>query len=240
MQVMRLRPRHSLHAFIAILFAAALVVTGCSSSPEQSSEPLPDAATLLQDSAKTTRELQSAHLKLSTTGEIPELPIETLEGDLTNTPAVAAQGTTNLALMGQRLEGVQFSVVDGTLYAALTPGSGLQDFGPAADIFDVSAILDPNRGLANLLANFTDAKADGRENIAGADTVRVTGTVSAEAVNSIAPQLAATGPVPATAWIAENDKKELVQAQLQPKDGVSITMTFTDWGKPVTVTKPAV
>jgi lipoprotein LprG len=70
--------------------------------------------------------------------------------------------------------------------------------------------------------------------------VRVTGTVSAEAVNSIAPQLGATGQVPATAWIAENDKKELVQARLEPKDGVSITMTFTDWGKPVTVTKPAV
>jgi lipoprotein LprG len=142
--------------------------------------------------------------------------------------------------MGQRLEGIQFVVVDGVLYAALTPGSGLQDFGPAADIYDVSAILDPNRGLANILANFTDAKADARETIEGTETVRVTGTVSAEAVNAIAPQLGATGPVPATAWIADNDKKELVQAKLEPREGVSITMTFTEWGKPVTVTKPAV
>lgn len=240
MQGMQMRPRHAVQALIALLFTAALVVSGCSSSEEAPSAPLPDAATLLQESANTTREQQSAHLKLATTGEIPELPIETLEGDLTNTPAVAAKGTTNLALMGQRLDGIEFVVVDGTLYAALTPGSGLQDFGPAADIYDVSAILDPNRGLANILANFTEAKAEGRENVSGTDTVKVTGTVSKEAVDAIAPQLGAAGPVPATAWIADNDTKQLAQVKLDPREGVSITMTVTDWGKPVTVDKPAV
>ena len=58
----------------------------------------------------------------------------------------------------------------------------------------MSAILSPDNGLANVLANFSDPKADGRETINGVDTVRVTGTVSADAVNKIAPQIAATGP----------------------------------------------
>jgi lipoprotein LprG len=235
-----MRPRHAVHAFLAILFAAALLVSGCSSSSESSSEPLPDATTLLQDSTKTTREQQSVHLKLTVQGEIKELPIELLEGDLTNKPAVAAQGSANLLFAGQRLEGVQFVVADGILYGALTPGSGMQDFGPAADIYDVSAILNPDTGLANVLANFTEAKADGRETVEGTETVRVTGKVSADAVNKIAPQIGATGPVPATAWIADNDKKELVQARLEPSPGNSVTMTLTDWGKQVTVTKPAV
>ena len=66
----------------------------------------------------------------------------------------------------------------------------------------MSAILNPDTGLANVLANFSDPKADGRETINGVDTVRVTGTVSADAVNKIAPQIGATGPVPGTAWIA--------------------------------------
>ena len=39
----------------------------------------------------------------------------------------------------------------------------------------MSAILNPDTGLANVLANFTDPKADGRETINGVDTVRVTG-----------------------------------------------------------------
>ena len=104
----------------------------------------------------------------------------------------------------------------------------------------MSAILNPDTGLANVLANFTDPKADGRETVNGVDTVRVTGNVSADAVNKIAPQIGATGPVPGTAWIREDGNHELVQAKLEPSPGNSITMTLSDWGKPVTVTKPAV
>ena len=104
----------------------------------------------------------------------------------------------------------------------------------------MSAILNPDTGLANVLANFSDPKTDGRETINGVDTVRVTGTVSADAVNKIAPQIGATGPVPGTAWIREDGNHELVQAKLEPTPGNSVTMTLSDWGKPVTVTKPTV
>jgi lipoprotein LprG len=194
---------------------------------------------LLKQSSETTKSQSSVHLKLTVQGQIKELPIESLEGDLTTTPAVGAQGTANIVFLGQRLEGVDFSVVDGTLYAALTKGS-YQDLGPAVDIYDVSAILNPDTGLSNVLANFSGAKADGRETLNGVDTVRVTGTVSADAVNKIAPQLAATGPVPGTAWIREDGNHELVQAKLEPTPGNSLTMTCSDWGKPVAVAKPAV
>jgi lipoprotein LprG len=226
-------------AIFAVLFTAIALVAGCSSKSQDSSNPLPDAATLLKQSSETTKSQPSVHLKLTVQGEIKELPIESLEGDLTNTPAVGAQGTANIVFLGQRLEGVDFSVVDGTLYAALTKGS-YQDLGPAGDIYDVSAILNPDTGLANVLANFSGPKADGRETLNGVDTVRVTGTVSAEAVNKIAPQITATGPISGTAWIKEDGDHALVQAKLEPTPGNSVTMTLTDWGKPVTVTKPAV
>lgn len=228
-----------LFAVFAAILAIAAVLVGCSSK-EDSSKPLPDAATLLQDSSQTTKGQQSVHLNLTVGGEIKELPIESLEGDLTNTPAVAAQGTANIIFLGQRLEGVDFVVTDGILFGAVTAGGNFQDFGPAADVYDVSAILNPDLGLANVLANFSDPKADGRETINGVDTVRVTGNVSADAVNKIAPQISATGPVPATAWIAEEGDHELMQAKLEPSPGNSVTMTLTEWGKPVTVTKPAV
>jgi lipoprotein LprG len=226
-------------AIFAALFAAIALIAGCSSKSQGSSQPLPDAASLLKESSETTKSQSSVNLKLAVQGEIKELPIESLEGDLTNTPAVAAQGTANILFLGQRLEGVDFVVADGTLYAALTKGS-YQDLGPAADIYDVSAILNPDTGLANVLANFSGPKADGRENLNSVETVRVTGTVSADAVNKIAPQIAATGPVPATAWIREDGNHELVQAKLEPTPGNSLTMTCSDWGKSVAVTKPAV
>jgi lipoprotein LprG len=226
-------------AIFAALFAAIALIAGCSSKSQDASKPIPDAASLLKESSETTKSQSSVHLKLAVQGEIKQLPIESLEGDLTNTPAVAAQGAANILFLGQRLEGVDFVVADGTLYAALTKGA-YQDLGPAVDIYDVSAILNPDTGLANVLANFSGAKADGRENLNSVDTVRVTGTVSADAVNKIAPQIAATGPVPATAWIAEDGNHELVQAKLEPTPGNSLTMTCSDWGKSVTVTKPAV
>ena len=226
-------------AIFAALFAAIALIAGCSSKSGDSSKELPDAATLLKQSSETTKSQSSVHLKLSVQGQIEDLPIETLEGDLTNKPAVAAQGTANIIFLGQRLEGVDFVVADGNLYGAITKGS-FQDFGPAADIYDVSSLLNPDTGLGNILANFSDAKADGRENINGIDTIRVKGNVSADAVNKIAPQIKATGPVPGTAWIREDGDHELVQAKLEPSPTTSITMTCTDWGKSVSVTKPAV
>ena len=224
-------------AIFAVLFTAIALVAGCSSKSQDPSKALPDAATLLKQSSETTKSESSVHMKLAVQGEIKELPIESLEGDLTTKPAVGAQGTANIVFLGQRLEGVDFAVVDGTLFAALTKGS-FQDLGPAADIYDVSAILNPDTGLANVLANFTDPKADSRETLNGVDTVRVTGTVSADAVNKIVP-IAATAPVPGTAWIREDGNHELIQAKLEPTPGNSVTMTTSDWGKPVTVTKPA-
>jgi lipoprotein LprG len=237
---MQTRP-HAVRSLLSIftaLFAAALLIAGCSSSSEKSTESLPDAATLLKDSSQATRDLKSVHLELSVEGEIKELPIKTLGGDLTNTPAVAAQGKAKLLFQGSDVD-ADFSVVDGVLYVALSPDSWI-DMGPASDIYDVSAILNPDTGLANVLANFSDPKSDSTETINGVETVKVTGQVSADAVNKIAPPIAATGPVPGTAWIRKDGNHELVRAKLEPSAGNSIQMTLSEWDKPVTVAKPAV
>jgi lipoprotein LprG len=230
---MQTRPRI---AVLVSIFAALLLIAGCSSS-NKSDAPLPDGASLLKDSEQTTKKQQSVHLELTVTGKIAELPIESLSGDLTNVPVVAAQGKASIIAFGQTFKDVDFVVVDGNLYGALTPGS-FTNFGPAADIYDVSKILSPDVGLANILAKFSGGKAEGRETINNVGTVKITGTVPADAVNGLA-NLGATGDVPATAWIREDGDHDLVQAKLDPSQGNSVQMTLSDWGKTVTVTKPA-
>jgi lipoprotein LprG len=226
-----------LSAVLAVVSIAAALVAGCSSS-KHTSKPLPDAATLLKESSQTTKGVKSVHLVLSTTGKVKGLPLKTLTGDLTTAPSTAAKGDAKITLAGSDID-AQFVVYNTVLYAALTPNNW-SDFGPAADIYDPSSILNPNTGLANILANFTDPKADGRQTINGQDTVRITGKVSADAVNALAPQLKASQPLPATVWIQENGNHELVQAKLDQSPGNSIQMTLSNWGEPVQVTKPPV
>jgi lipoprotein LprG len=223
---------------LAALSAAAALVAGCSSSSEENSAPLPDAAALLTESSQSTRDLKNVHLFLTVTGQIKDLPIRTLNGDLTNDPSTAAQGDATITLAGSAID-IDFVVFDKTLYATLTPNIW-SDFGPAADLYDVSAILDPAIGLANVLTNFTDPNVDARETINGVESVRVSGIVSADAVNKIAPRIAATGPVPGTAWIRADGNHDLVRVKLDTSPGNAIEMTLSEWGKPVTVAKPAV
>lgn len=225
-------------AVLASLGVAAGLIAGCSSGSKPSGGPLPDANTLIKQSAQTTKNVKSAHLVLTVTGKIPGMPIKNLTGDLTTTPATAATGNTTITLGGSDIN-ADFVVVDGTLYATLTPNKW-SDFGKASDIYDVSVILNPDSGLANALSNFSDAKAEGRDTIDGQTTIRISGNVTADAVNKIAPPFGASGPVPATVWIQENGEHELVRASLQKSKGNAVQMTLSQWGETVQVSKPPV
>lgn len=229
--------RHRLSAVPAALIAtASLFLASCSSS--KPAEPLPDAPGLVQQSAQTTKALKSAHLDITVNGKIDGLPVKKLTGDLTNQPSVAVQGNATISMGGSDVD-IQLVVIDGTLYAALTPNNWL-DMGPASDVYDPSVILNPDNGLANMLASLTEAKSQASETINGVDTIRVGGKVSADAVNKLVPQLKATDSLPATVWIGKSDPHQLVQAKIDQSGSNNIALTLSNWDKPVTVTKPAV
>jgi serine/threonine protein kinase len=231
----------SIVTVLATVLAVALATTGnhpTSQTGQTSQNALPDAAILLNQSAQITRALESAHLVLSVAGKIQGLPIKVMTTDLTTNPAPAASGNVLLTLAGSDID-ANFVVYDSVLYATLTPNKW-SDFGKASDIYDVSAILNPNIGLPNVLANFTNAKAEGRETINGQSTIKISGNVSADAVNKIAAPLNATQPLPSTVWIQETGDHQLVQFNLQKSPGNSVQMTLSNWNQPVTVTKPPV
>ena len=224
-----------LFAVLAAFLTAALLVSGCS---KKSTEALPDASGLIQQSIAATKALKSAHLEIAVNGKIAGLPVKTLSGDLTNVPSVAIQGSSKISMGGSDVD-IQLVVLDGTLYAALTPNSWL-DMGPAADVYDPSVILNPDTGLANMLAAVTEAKSASTDTIGGVPTIRITGKVAGDAVNKLIPQLKASGPLPATVWIEKDAPNQLVQAKVDQSESNSVQLTLSDWDKPVTVTKPAV
>jgi len=221
---------------IAAVTVATGLVAGCSGSTRTGS--LPEATALLQQSIETTKALTSAHIEITVTGTIEGLPLKKLSGELTNVPATAVQGNATITMGGSDID-AELVVIDEHLFAALSADSWL-DMGPAVKIYDPSTILNPDTGLANMLSSFADAKSEAIEEVGGVETVKVTGQVSADAVNKLIPRLKATGPMPGTAWIEKDGDHKLVEARLEPSNTSSIQMKMSDWNKPVTVTKPPV
>jgi lipoprotein LprG len=238
MQNMQTR-RRRLFAVLAALSAAVALIAGCSSKSSDG-DPLPDAKTLVQQSASITKNVKSAHLDLSVAGKIQGLPLKTLTGDLTTDPTTAGKGNAKILFGGNEID-ADFVIIDGELFTtALTPGKW-DDVGKAADIvhYDPSSILNPDTGLANLLANLSNPKAEGREPIGGQSTIRISGTVSADAINKLASPLNASQPLPTTVWILENGDHQLAQVKIDKGSGNSVQMTLSNWNKPVQVDKPA-
>ncbi len=215
-----------LFAIFAALFAAIALIAGCSSSSEDSGKELPDAATLLQESSETTKSQTSVHLKLTVQGEIKELPIETLEGDLTNAPAVAAQGKANLLFLGQKLDDISFVVAEGNLFATLTSGSAVP--GLRARRRHLRRVGDPQpRHRAGQRAGRTSPiprPTAARPSTASRPSASPATSAPTRSTRSLR-RSAPPGPFPAPRGFAEDGNHELVQAKLEPSPGNSITMT---------------
>ena len=131
--------------------------------------------------------------------------------------------------------------VDGHLYSHLGQPGTYTDFGNGASIYNVSVLLDPNKGLANLLAKLQGGSVAGTEQVNGVATTKITGNSSADDVATLAgSKLTAESvtTVPTTVWIASDGSSHLVQLQVHPTNDTSVTLTMSDWGKTVTATKP--
>ena len=229
--------RRPILAVLAALSIAAALTSGCSSS-KPSGGALPDAATLVKESIQSTKNVTECAPGPVRQRQDQWPPGQILTGDLTTTPQTAAQGNASIVFGGSDID-APFVVIDGIIYGALTPGQW-DNFGKASDLYDPSTILKPDVGLANLLTNLSNPKAQSRENVGGQTTIKITGTVSADAVNGIMPRLKATQPMPSTVWIEENGDHQLVQTQLEQSPGNSLQLTLSNWNAPVQVTKPPV
>lgn len=229
-EIMRIGINKVLAPAILAASLVAFTAAGCSKS-DQPAANLPDAASLLSQSAATTKTQTSTHLVLKATGNKPVIKIQQLTGDLTTVPAVAAKG--QVKAMGLDLT---FVVIDGELWTQI--GNAWTDAGPADQYYDVGTVLDPNKGVANLLSNFKDGKSQKLETIDGVESVLITGTLTKEALNTFAGSKLETD-IPARAWIQKDGTHEVTKMSVDTSDGNVIDLSMSDWGKPVTVDKPA-
>ncbi|MGH3949054.1 MAG: LppX_LprAFG lipoprotein [Pseudonocardiaceae bacterium] len=222
---------------IVLLALLAMITSGCTSddAPE---EQLPDATALLREAAEAASKITSTHFTLTVNGEVPGLAVRSVEGDLT--AEGAAKGTASLSMGGQLIEG-EFVLVDDAFYLKGATG-GFQRL-PAAmitSIYDPSSVLDPERGIANLLRTVGNAQTEAVADVAGTPTYKVTGTVAKDVIAGLVPGI--TSDVNVTLWLAKEGQHLPVKASAAlPAEGgqsASVDVTLSDVDKPVTVTTP--
>jgi lipoprotein LprG len=228
----RLRAARTTLAALMMLFAVA----GCSSSDDAGTATagaVPTAAELISRSSAAMKTVSTARFSLSVEGTLPDLVVQTGEGRLTS--AGAAQGRANINQFGQLVE-VEFVVVDKVLY--LKAGTGGFSEVPAAlagQIYDPTAILDPDRGVAAVLTSATGLSAV----TVTEGGYTVSGTVPEKVAASLTPGI--TSDVAGTFVVdAATSRTSSVSFATTGSDGqpATVTLELSDFDEEVTITAP--
>jgi len=233
----RALPVRSLLAFLAPL----LLVVGLAACTKDSEDPgpgetLPDGATLLTESASAMAEVETVHIVLDINPAVGALPIERAEGDLLREGD--AKGVIQL-LAGAQLIEVEFIVLGDRAWLKY-PTGGWQPAGAITAFYDPSAILDPERGVANLLSTSTNATTDGAEEIDDVDTWRIKVDIDQDAANTLVPGV--PDGLTGTVWVDKATKRMVKAVVNSPASGSTqastITLDLTNFDVPVTVSAP--
>jgi lipoprotein LprG len=233
---MRVRGARSAARIVVAVSVMALALVGCSSSstpPTSTAAPPPAAADLIATSATAMKAVTSAHFTITVTGTLPDLTVQSADGDLTGTGD--AKGTAKINQLGQLVE-VEFVVVAKDLYLK-GPTGGFTKL-PAAlagAVYDPTAILNPDKGVAKVLTGATGLSPTTES---GSNYV-VTGTVPKDIAAGLTPGIStdvagtftidkATSQVASVAFGAKgSDGKD-----------AKVELALSDYNKAVTVTAP--
>lgn len=226
-------PRRHLRLLALLAALVIALITSCDGSTEQGAD-LPDGARLLTDSATAMRTVTSTRFNVDVQGNAPEIPFQSAQGQLTQEGSV--KGTVNRNQGGQIVE-LDVVVVDDQLYLRGATGPFLQlPASNLSNIYDPRLILNPDRGVAAVLASGTEASTESREQVGGVDSYRVEVNFPAQPLGALLPG-PQDEPKTGTVWIAAQGSR-LVQARFPASDG-TITVGFSEYDVPVEITAPA-
>ncbi|GAB2494632.1 LppX_LprAFG lipoprotein [Streptosporangium sandarakinum] len=221
--------RIPLTAVLAAVLAVLSLTAACGGSDGPS---LPGGPELVRKSAEAMRAVTSVAFALETEGS-PAVPVKKATGRLSGTGD--ADGTIQLSLMGT-LQEIQFVLLGETVhFKGVTGGFQKMPRSQLATIYDPSAILDPDRGVVQLMSGAVNPRTEAAEKVDGSDAYKVSATLPHRILVTMVPGLGQD--VNGTLWI-DRATSRLLRADL-PMDGGKVTVAFHDYGVPVRITAPA-
>ncbi|MEV5571350.1 LppX_LprAFG lipoprotein [Spirillospora sp. NPDC052269] len=217
-----------------VVVLALLVVGGCKGgggSKEASANF--DAGQVVKQSADAMGKVTSVAVTLRTAGD-PGLLIH--GGDLKLLKNGDGQGTVQLSKSGSTGE-MQLVAVGDSVYIKGVTGKDWRKVPKvlAGTMYDTSAVLDPDRGVAKMLTSITDPKAQAEEKVDGKDCYRVGGTLSNASIAKIVPGV--DGDLAGQLWIDKASHRLVRVKGTMPKGG-SATIDFTEYDQPYKISAP--
>lgn len=229
----------------AAAIAAGVTLTGCSSSdsdtPSASTSADPASSNTLNAAADATAALTGTHFALKLDGKVQGVNASAVNADIQTKPTVAAKGTATLH-MGEKNTDAPFVYVNDHMYANVD-GKGFIDYGDGRSVYDVSKVLDDQKGVPAVLRKVKGAKTDGDETVNGVAATKVSGTVASADLSSLTglsdKANVLDADVPVTVWVTKDGKNNVVRMKAEPAKDSTLTIDLSEPNMKVKVTKPA-
>jgi lipoprotein LprG len=229
--------RARLARLLPVVLAFVLATAGCDGGGGGGSDKNPPGGQLLQQAANVLRNVSSLSFTLRTSGD-PKVNVKSVDAKLLKNGN--SQGSVQVTELGMPIQ-LDFVVLGKTVYfKGLTGGWQKQPLSKVSGIYDPSAVLDPDRGLVQLLLTAKNAETRGKEKAAGQEAYRVHATLAQAALSRLVPGMNADAP--ADIWIATTSKNVLkAEVEVPSKSGGKpgkVTIAFADFGKPFPINAP--
>ncbi|WP_433325886.1 LppX_LprAFG lipoprotein [Spirillospora sp. CA-294931] len=229
------------HAVFALVVVSAC---GGDDEPEKSSGKASDLKAQQQGQATLQRasvamgKVQSVSFRLATEGK-PSIMVK--GGDLKLLRNGDAEGTLTIEQSGQAVEMKVVALGNNFHLKAVTGGWRTLPKAAASMMYDTSAVLDPERGIAKLLTTVKAPAAQGSEKVAGKDAEKVSATLPKDAIGGLIPGI--DSDLPGQVWISKADSRLVkVKAEIPPPAGGgdkgSVIIDFTEFDAPYKISAP--
>lgn len=224
-----------------VALALLVAVTGCSGSNStpptsvstETTVPPPTASEIVTASAAAMSAVTSAAFTLTVDGQLPALAVQSAKGELN--AQGDAQGSATIVQFGQLVE-VEFVLAGGELYLkGITGGFTKVPAALADSVYDPSAILNPDKGVARVLSSVQNPKIVGNQD----DQWLISGTVPADVAAGLVPGIA--GDVTGLFTIeVESSLLTAADLTLDGSDGkpATVKVELSNLNEPVTISPP--
>ncbi|MEV4257289.1 LppX_LprAFG lipoprotein [Spirillospora sp. NPDC049652] len=219
--------------FVVVVFAL-LVVGGCKGGGGSKEETARfDAGQVVRQSSDAMGKVTSVAVTLRTQGDSGLL---VHGGDLKLLRNGDGEGTVQVSQSGATGE-MQLVAVGDSVYIKGVTGKSWRKVPKmlAGTVYDTSAVLDPERGVAKMLASIKDPKAQAEEKVNGKDCYRVGGTLPQASIGKIVPGIEAD--VAGQLWI-DKASHRLVRVKGDLAKGAAATIDFTEYDRPYKISAP--